>query len=53
MNIKGAVERYLYLAIQVTIDLAEAIVAHIERIAQADNNERSFSYFKGERYYIQ
>ena len=28
VDIKGAVERYLYLAIQSTIDLAEAIIAY-------------------------
>ncbi len=28
VDIKGAVERYLYLAIQATIDLAEAIIAY-------------------------
>ncbi len=28
IDIKGAVERYLYLAIQSTIDLAEAIIAY-------------------------
>lgn len=28
LNIKGALERYLYLAIQATIDLAEAIIAY-------------------------
>jgi len=28
LNIRGAVERYLYLAAQATIDLAEAIIAY-------------------------
>lgn len=28
VDVRGALERYLYLAIQATIDLAEAIVAH-------------------------
>jgi|SRR3989344_6988754 len=28
MTIRGAVERYLYLAVQATIDLAEAIIAY-------------------------
>ncbi|MCK6462677.1 MAG: DUF86 domain-containing protein [Candidatus Pacebacteria bacterium] len=28
LNIKGAVERYLYLAAQATIDLAEAVIAY-------------------------
>lgn len=28
IDIKGAVERYLYLAVQSTIDLAEAIIAY-------------------------
>lgn len=28
LNIKGAVERYIYLAVQATIDLAEAVVAY-------------------------
>ena len=30
INIKGAVERYLYLAIQSTIDLAEAVISYKE-----------------------
>lgn len=28
INVKGAVERYLYLAAQATIDLAEAVIAY-------------------------
>lgn len=28
LNIKGAVERYLYLAVQATIDLAESVIAY-------------------------
>lgn len=28
LNLKGAVERYLYLAVQATIDLAEALIAY-------------------------
>jgi uncharacterized protein YutE (UPF0331/DUF86 family) len=28
IDIRGAVERYLYLAIQATIDLAEAVIAY-------------------------
>lgn len=28
LDLKGAVERYLYLAVQSSIDLAEAIIAH-------------------------
>lgn len=28
LDIRGAVERYLYLAVQATIDLAEAVIAY-------------------------
>lgn len=28
VNIRGALERYLYLAVQATIDLAEAVISH-------------------------
>ena len=43
IDIKGAVERYLYLAAQSTIDLAEAVIA-FRNLPKAGYHGREFSH---------
>lgn len=47
IDIRGAVERYLYLAIQATIDLAEAVIAY-KGFRKPTTMSEAFDIFKEE-----
>lgn len=47
MTLRGAVERYLYLAVQATIDLAEAIISYRE-LRRPSTFAESFEILKDE-----
>src|SRR3972149_10036199 len=47
LDIRGAVERYLYLAVQATIDLAEAVIAY-KKLRKPSTLSESFYILKEE-----